>query len=451
MIEIKKKGIMLILTIILGLGISLASVYFMNAYKDLRENEIATGLISLDYIDEDTINITSSVPVIDDVGIENLPYEFNIKNTSKVPINVDIKLDVLDTTTMEYSGVRYALYINDEFIKKDYVNKDNLNIYTYENINPNEVLNCKLVFWIDYYYDEPEQVFSAKVKVEGKSIDIIYKDATFLPGTDFNIKIKELANSNIDFTQEITSWADNNILKIERANVLNITPNEDNILSTNDSEVPIYGWFDNGTLYYYTYSTNPHTNSNAEYMFSNLKNLVSIDISTLNTDKTTSMSRMFYGDSSLTQLNISNFETKNVIQMYGMFQGDEKLEYLDLSNFNTSNVTNMGAMFYDNSKLKTLIIDSFNTEKVTDMNNMFMYCGAITDLDLSNFDMASVSRVERMISNMASLKSLKTPRLYPSNLSIELPKTMYDESNNVYTELNSNSPTQIWLKSEQNS
>ena len=178
--QIKKRSIFLVLTIILSLGISLASVYFIYTHRDSRENKIATALVSLDFKEKsDVINLTNNVPVIDEVGITNTPYEFTITNTSLIAINVDIKLNVDETaTTIKNGAVKYALYINDEFIKKDYVQNDNLTLYTYEYLNAykdgklvGETIHCKLIFWVDYYYDNPNETFKAKVEVEGRSID----------------------------------------------------------------------------------------------------------------------------------------------------------------------------------------------------------------------------------------------------------------------------------------
>ena len=170
--NIMKKRIYLLLTIILVLGVSLASVYYMYVYRDSRENKLATGLVSVKYQDFGTINFTSDLPVIDDVGIENTPYEFTISNTSLVPINLSIDLELGDTNNIDLEAVRYALYINNAFVKKDYVHGDNLTLYEYEYMNVNETINCKLVFWVDYYYDKPGRIFNAKVIAKGENKDI---------------------------------------------------------------------------------------------------------------------------------------------------------------------------------------------------------------------------------------------------------------------------------------
>ena len=46
---LKKKKIMLLLTIILGIGISLASIYFIYYKNDSRLNSLLTGLIRINF------------------------------------------------------------------------------------------------------------------------------------------------------------------------------------------------------------------------------------------------------------------------------------------------------------------------------------------------------------------------------------------------------------------
>ena len=47
--KLENKKILLILTIILGLGISLSAIYFMYYYKDSRLNSLTNGLISIEF------------------------------------------------------------------------------------------------------------------------------------------------------------------------------------------------------------------------------------------------------------------------------------------------------------------------------------------------------------------------------------------------------------------
>ena len=67
-----------------------------------------------------------------------------------------------------------ATLVNDELLTKNNLGSlvDNT-LYTYPNMAASETANCKLVFWVDYYYTESAKTFLAKVKVTGESIDII--------------------------------------------------------------------------------------------------------------------------------------------------------------------------------------------------------------------------------------------------------------------------------------
>ena len=224
--------------------------------------------------------------------------------------------------------------------------------------------------------------------------------ATFLPGETFNEKIKILAG-NISAT---SSTDDTNILSIQKANALpqGFTSTNDNTVSASESANPIYAWFDNGTIYYYSEANNIYLNSNARYMFRNLTKVASIDINTINTSNTIDMSNMFHADNSLTTLNLNNFDTSNVTNIEGMFSNCSSLTTLDLSNFNTSKVTNMSYMFYGCSSITSLNISNFDTSNVTTMEGLFAYCSSLNSLNLSNFNTSKVTTMEGMFVNVAT-------------------------------------------------
>lgn len=168
----KKSIILTTLSIILGLGISLGAIYFIYHIHDERENNLSSGLISLKFTEGNNNIDLLTVPMIDDEGLKTNPYEFQLENTSAIPINAIIKLDLNNSTNIDLRAVRYAIFIDDKMVLKDYVH-DNLILYEKENMLAGETVNVKVYFWVDYYYDKPGKVFSAKVVAEGKSIDAI--------------------------------------------------------------------------------------------------------------------------------------------------------------------------------------------------------------------------------------------------------------------------------------
>lgn len=177
--SLKKRGILIILTIIMTMSFSLGAIYFINKFEDSRVNNLATGLISIDFTEGgEVVDLTDQVPVLDQIGLKNAPYEFTVKNTSKIPINAKVSLEIDSSTTIHLGAVRYAFYINDELIKIDNVaNLEEGVLHTVNNLDVNESLNYKIIFWIDYYYETSLDTFKAKIKVTGESFDIIYEES----------------------------------------------------------------------------------------------------------------------------------------------------------------------------------------------------------------------------------------------------------------------------------
>ena len=134
---------------------------------------------------------------------------------------------------------------------------------------------------------------------------------------------------------------------------------------------------------------------------------------------------MFSGCLSLTSLDLSSFDTSKVTTMGCMFEGCKSLTSLDLSNFDTSSVTNMSKMFYGCNSLTSLDLSNFDTSSVTNMSNMFECCISLTTLDLSSFDTSSVTDM----SNMFYMESISGVR--PSLISL---KMMGDISNVLYVD-----------------
>ena len=95
-----------------------------------------------------------------------------------------------------------------------------------------------------------------------------------------------------------------------------------------------------------------------------------IKISSFDTSKVTDMSLMFSEMSNIVSLDVSNFDTRNVTDMSYMFYGMGSLVSLDISNFNTGNVRNMNAMFCADTSDRTdnleviYVNNDFDTSKL---------------------------------------------------------------------------------------
>ena len=146
--------------------------------------------------------------------------------------------------------------------------------------------------------------------------------------------------------------------------------------------------------------------TNMASMFSNDKNLRSLDLSSFNTSNVIDMNKLFKSCSALTNLDVSSFNTAKVKDMSTMFNLCTSLTNLNLNNFDTKNVENMSNMFFGCSNLTSLNINSFNTSKVTDFSGMFSGCAGLTQLDVSRFNTSNVTNMNGMFSSCGNLTKI---------------------------------------------
>lgn len=140
----------------------------------------------------------------------------------------------------------------------------------------------------------------------------------------------------------------------------------------------------------------PLNGTSCRGMFSDLKDMTTIDFSHFYTNNVNIMTGMFLGSTKLKELNLSSFDTSNVVDMSCMFQLCESLTQVNLSSFNTYNVTDMSCMFDKCYNLHTLDLSKFNTSNVTDMSFMFRECKNLYTLDLHSFSTSLVKCFYRM-------------------------------------------------------
>ena len=154
----------------------------------------------------------------------------------------------------------------------------------------------------------------------------------------------------------------------------------------------------------------------SSYLFYNLKNVISIDLTRANTSGVTSMAYMFKSCNSLTTLNLSGLDTSSVTTMEYMFHFCRSLTTLDLSGLNTSKVKTMEGMFYLCESLINPGISGLNTSSVTTIAYMFCDCFALTTLDLSGLNTSSVTNMKYMFGDCIALTTLELSRLNTSSV-----------------------------------
>ena len=190
------------------------------------------------------------------------------------------------------------------------------------------------------------------------------------------------------------------------------------IVSTADSEVPAYAWYDPAaqSILWWSDADTAYANEDSSHMFEdigdNYGNMDFIDMADINTSRVKNMSYMFHGGKwIIKRLNLTGFDTSNVEDMREMF-GSYNIcspsnipDPIDFSSFNTSNVRTMAGMF-SGACLPTIDIRNFNTMMVYDMSRMFADLTVTTSIDASGLQVPNVSNVDRIFSRSESLLSI---------------------------------------------
>ena len=212
---------------------------------------------------------------------------------------------------------------------------------------------------------------------------------TFIPGNNFSSTLQSLIPGVASFKHSTSAPPAGAVTKV---------------VSTADSDVPAYVWYDAATqsILWYSDADTAYANEDSSYMFhdlgSNTSAMSFIDTAGINTSRVKNMSYMFHSSKwAIKKINLAGFDTSNVEDMSYMFgcydnrQG-WSLDPIDLSSFNTSKVTNMQGMF-SGSYLPSIDIRHFDTSNVTDMSHMFDGLKKATSLNLSGLNVKKVSNI----------------------------------------------------------
>lgn len=203
------------------------------------------------------------------------------------------------------------------------------------------------------------------------------------------------------------------------------------IISTTDSERPIYTWYNSAdkTIYWWSDADIAYANDDSSYMFSGISpyndQIMSlVDLRGINFSKTKNMSNMFSSSKTgcIEKINFDGFDTSDVEDMSSMFEyycpnvDVSTLNFdVNVSNFNTSKVTNMKSMF-SGSPFKNLDLSKWDTRNVIDMSYMFVGMVGLSSLDLSHFDTSHVTDMSYMFAGDKSLPSLDVTSFNASNV-----------------------------------
>ena len=182
----------------------------------------------------------------------------------------------------------------------------------------------------------------------------------------------------------------------------------------------------NVTLYYNDSITS------CDYMFSELNNIIEIDLSNFDFSYVKTMIGMFRYCMELKTVNLGDINSPSLTRSEDLFFHCEKLESVNISNFNTSSVTIMCHMFFHCYSLKSIVFpETFDTSNVVNMDAMFSNYKSLISLNLSSFDTIKVTRFCFMFNNCFNLKYLDIPN-FSSDVLKDMNLTFYNLASLIY-------------------
>ena len=141
-------------------------------------------------------------------------------------------------------------------------------------------------------------------------------------------------------------------------------------------------------------------------VFQDCSSLRSVNLAGWDTSSGKDFRQMFYRCASLEEIDISSFKTSASTSFEQMFYGCSSLRSLDLSHFDTSAATTFASMFYNCASLAILDVSMFDTTSATDLSQAFYGCKSLTELDLSRASTAKVQTFYGMFSGCSGLKRI---------------------------------------------
>lgn len=127
-------------------------------------------------------------------------------------------------------------------------------------------------------------------------------------------------------------------------------------------------------------------------VFNECESMAVLDLSSWDVSSVQSMDSMFKNCKSLTDIDFGAWDSGSVETMNSMFFGCESFSDADLTSFETDSVKDMGCFFEGCTALSAVNLSSFHTSNTTSMRRMFTECPNLDDVDLSNFDFSNVAK-----------------------------------------------------------
>ena len=272
------------------------------------------------------------------------------------------------------------------------------------NITMSETAKFFLHFGVKTGSDLPAGTYSKKIQVTAIT-NYVPTSATFLTGPVVNGIIRSVnTGHDVEFFKKAAAAPPVGV--------------HTETVSTTDSDLPIYLWYDQvqKTIFWWSNADTVYINEDSNHMLANINDnstLVQlIDMRGINTSRMKNAHHMFWTKEGLTKhIDLSEFDTSNLEDAGYMFStpyetvSTAQIDPIDFSHFNTSKVKIMTGMFAG-SYLPSIDIRNFDTRNVVDMQYAFAGLKNVRHLDLNGFDVSKVNNIGAIFSGNPTLVSL---------------------------------------------
>lgn len=272
------------------------------------------------------------------------------------------------------------------------------------NITMSETAKFFLHFGVKTGSDLPAGTYSKKILVTAIT-NYVPTSATFLTGPVVNGIIRSVnTGHDVEFFKKAAAAPPVGV--------------HTETVSTTDSDLPIYLWYDQvqKTIFWWSNADTVYINEDSNHMLANINDnstLVQlIDMRGINTSRMKNAHHMFWTKEGLTKhIDLSEFDTSNLEDVGYMFStpyetvSTAQIDPIDFSHFNTSKVKIMTGIFAG-SYLPSIDIRNFDTRNVVDMQYTFAGLKNVKHLDLHGFDVSKVNNIGAIFSGNPTLVSL---------------------------------------------
>lgn len=204
------------------------------------------------------------------------------------------------------------------------------------------------------------------------SLPVYAAKYTITNGLDFNARIKSHINPNYTSASVDTTISS---FKLKEK----LPKNEVDLIDiSEDHDSSVMAYILNGTLFVVS-DDEISLNQDCSHMFDKFVNLQSVNFENIIIGKVKKANYMFSNCKYLMNLNMDTDETLYLNEMEGMFFDCESIDNLSLFMLDTSRVKSMQSLFYNCRNLKNIFVDThrFVTKSLSDISYMYDHCYAL--------------------------------------------------------------------------